>query len=43
MACEQEMCANWAGDSGCPCAVLDIEPEDRPIVHENGTIGGDAW
>lgn len=31
--CAQESCPNWAGDGGCPCAVLDLPkpagPDDR--------------
>lgn len=23
--CDQELCPYWAGDGGCPCAVLGIE------------------
>lgn len=22
--CEMELCPNWAGDDGCPCAVLGL-------------------
>ena len=22
MACDQELCPNWAGGGGCPCAVM---------------------
>lgn len=22
--CAQELCPNWAGDGGCPCAALDL-------------------
>lgn len=25
--CEQELCGNWAGGPGCPCAVLGLEPD----------------
>jgi len=32
MRCDQEMCPNWAGDGGCPCAVLGIPRE--PIEDE---------
>lgn len=32
MACDQELCPNWAGDGGCPCAVLGI-PRDPHSVH----------
>lgn len=27
MRCDQEMCPFWAGDAGCPCAVLGIDRE----------------
>ncbi|MFC5127448.1 hypothetical protein ACFPRL_30260 [Pseudoclavibacter helvolus] len=27
--CEQELCPFWAGDGGCPCAVLDLREDDR--------------
>lgn len=38
--CGQELCPNWAGDSGCPCAVLGIPPDapDEWVVY-NG-MGG---
>lgn len=30
--CAQELCENWSGDGRvCPCALLDIEGDDRPI------------
>lgn len=42
--CEQELCPNWAGDDGCPCAVLGITREivvdDRPFCPANW--GGDV-
>ena len=31
--CEQELCPNWAGDGGCPCKTLGIEPQ-RPVCPE---------
>ncbi|MGN6693872.1 MAG: hypothetical protein ACTHN0_06810 [Aquihabitans sp.] len=24
--CRQELCPHWAGDGGCPCVVLGIDP-----------------
>lgn len=39
--CAQELCGNWSGDGRvCPCAQLDIEGDDRPIVKEDGS---DDW
>ena len=32
--CDQEMCPNWAGDGGCPCAVLGIEHEETQNCRE---------
>lgn len=32
--CAQELCPHWGGDSGCPCAVLGIEPD---------TCQSDCW
>jgi hypothetical protein len=32
--CEQELCRNWAGDAGCSCAVLGVEPD---IAEESAT------
>lgn len=30
--CAQEMCGNWSGDGRvCPCALLGIEGDDRPL------------
>jgi hypothetical protein len=29
--CEMELCPNWAGDDGCPCAVLHLERPTIPI------------
>lgn len=33
--CAQELCLNWSGDGRvCPCAQLEIEGVDRPIMPE---------
>lgn len=36
MQCAQELCHYWAGDAGCPCAVLDMES----ATDENHEKGG---
>jgi hypothetical protein len=37
--CAQELCENWSGDGRvCPCALLDLEGAERPIVRALDTI-----
>lgn len=48
MTCDQEMCPHWAGDGGCPCALLDIPRANPPISPDcrdgkHAACIGDAW
>jgi hypothetical protein len=36
-ACEQELCGNWTGDAGCPCALFGIPPALTTAAAGEGT------
>ena len=37
--CAQELCENWSGDGRvCPCALMDLEGDERPVVRALDTI-----